>query len=170
MQPKKLIQYFLLCLFLIPLLWFGKTVCQNVTFFDVLWIFQNKSWKAKFNPEKLWFSKKMFKPILVFKRNSWVQTTKQHLTPPPPNKERRRRGVLLKTRVVAASSQNNYSKEIPLLKLSSTFWVSDIKASPTWEFDILHSLWKKNSNWQMVHANEWKVFPNIFLEKCLEKP
>ena len=70
----------------------------------------------------------MFKPILVFKRNSWVQTTKQHLTPPPPNKERRRRGVLLKTRVVAASSQNNYSKEIPLLKLSSTFWVSDIKA------------------------------------------
>ena len=86
-----------------------------------------QSWKAKFNnPDalvSLWF-----KPILVFKRNSRVQTTKQHLTPPPPNKERRRRGVLLKTRVVAASSQNNYSKEIPLLKLSSTFWVSDIKA------------------------------------------
>ena len=41
-----------------------------------------------------------------------------------------------------------------LLKLSSTFWVSDIKASPTWEFDILHSLWKKNSNWQMAYVNE----------------
>ena len=89
-----------------------------------------QSWKVKFNNLDAWifFVKIMFKPMLVFKRNSWVQTTKQHLTPPPPNKERRRRGVLLKTRVVAASSQNNYSKEIPLLKLSSTFWVSDIKA------------------------------------------
>ena len=88
-----------------------------------------QSWKVTFNnPDALdFFVKIMFKPMLVFKRNSWVQTTKQHLTPPTPNKERRR-GVLLKTRVVAASSQNNYSKEIPLLKLSSTFWVSDIKA------------------------------------------
>ena len=100
----------------------------------------------------------MFKPILVFKRNSWVQTTKQHLTPPPPNKERRRRGVLLKTRVVAASSQNNYSKEIPLLKLSSTFWVSDIKAKKhhTKLKNLISCILcerEKNSQLQMADAN-----------------
>ena len=101
--------------------------CFNEMILSIYWIHTNHGkWHSII--QMLWFFlKRMFKPILVFKRNSWVQTTKQHLTPPPPNKERRR-GVLLKTRVVAASSQNNYSKEIPLLKLSSTFWVSDIKA------------------------------------------
>ena len=118
---KKLIQYFLLCLFLIPLLWFGKAVCQNVTFFDVLWIFQNKSWKAKFKILRSFgFQKKNVQAYLGFQKEFLSSNDEVALDTPPQS---RRRGF--------AKNQWQHKTIIQkesLLKLSSTFWVSDIKA------------------------------------------
>ena len=92
-------------------------------FFDVLWIFQNKSWKAKFNPEKLWFYKKNVQAYLGFQKEFLSSNDEVALDTPPQSK---RRGF--------AKNQWQHKTIIQkesLLKLSSTFWVSDIKASPT---------------------------------------